>query len=238
MRGRRDMYVVPRRVSIRPTYGNVLWNSSDGFSVFSVLDTFYSISLTLSFRFTNRSEKDHAAYQRIIGTIYSLTSVLRSEPELDKTVSLFIQRLTEFADSAEPFDFGFWLEMYTYDNIGVVFFGKQFGFLEHSIDHKGYIRSVHKAMPLLHALAAAPAYVRPIIMSMALVVPNLLKAVIAVSDIKTTAERETREAQARAEADTMKRVDMTSLMLGIMREKGEKNNFGMLEIVSENWVAV
>jgi hypothetical protein len=27
-------------------------------------------------------------------------------------------------------------------------------------------------------------------------------------------------------------------MLGIVREKGEKNNFGVREIVSENWTAV
>lgn len=128
--------------------------------------------------------------------------------------------------------------MYTYDNIGVVFFGKQFGFLKNSIDHKNYIVSVHKAMPFLHCLAAAPAYARPFLMAAALFVPKLLGAVIAVSDIKKTAERETSEAQARAESDTEKRVDMTSLMLGIMREKGEKNNFGRTEIVSENWVAV
>jgi hypothetical protein len=188
--------------------------------------------------FTNRSEKDHAAYQRILGHVYSLTNVLKSEPELDKTRELFIQRLDEFADRNEELDFGLWLEMYCYDNIGVVFFGKQFGFLKDSIDYGGYIGAVHKALPFLHILASAPAFARPFLMVGAICVPSLFKAVMAVDGIKATAERETYEAQERTEEATAKRPDMTSQLLGIVREKGEKNNFGLREIVSENWTAV
>ncbi|KAF1941940.1 cytochrome P450 [Clathrospora elynae] len=188
--------------------------------------------------FTNRSEKDHAAYQRMVAHIYSLSNVLKSEPELDKTCSLFIERLGEFADSNEAFDFGLWLEMYCYDNIGVIFFGKQFGFLKDRIDYKNYIKSVHQAMPLLHALASAPAYARPFLIGGAVCVPKLLKAVFAVDNVRRTAQRETYGAQERAEADTEKRVDMTSAMLRIMRDKGNKHNFGLNEIASENFIAV
>jgi hypothetical protein len=188
--------------------------------------------------FTNRSEKDHAAYQRVLGHVYSLSSVLRSEPELDKSKNLFVQRLNEFADRNEEFDFGIWLEMFCYDNIGVVFFGKHFGFLKDSIDYGGYITAVHKAMPFLAILAMSPVYVRPFLMMSALVVPSLFKAVLAVDGVKKTAERETYEAQARTNETTAKRVDMTSQLLGIVRDKGEKNNFGLREIVSENWTAV
>jgi len=188
--------------------------------------------------FTNRSEKDHAAYQRILGHIYSLTSVLKSETGIDETVQLFIERLDEFADCGEEFDFGLWLEMYAWDNIGVVFFGKQFGFLKDRIDYGGYIQAVHRSLPFLGILAMSPAYVRPFLMVGALAVPKLFKAVIAVGGVKTTSERETYAAQARSEEVSAKRVDMTSLMLGIVREKGEKNNFGIREIVSENWTAV
>jgi hypothetical protein len=188
--------------------------------------------------FTNRSEKDHAAYQRVIANIYSLTSVLKSEPALDEARNVFIQRLDEFADKNEEFDFGLWLEMYAYDNIGVVFFGKQFGFLRDSVDYGGYIDAVHKAMPFLNTLAASPPYTRPLLMIGALAVPSLLKAVIAVDGVKKTAQRETYAAQARTDEASANRVDMTSQMMGIVREKGEKSNFGVNEIVSENWVAV
>jgi hypothetical protein len=188
--------------------------------------------------FSNRSEKDHAAYQRVIGHIYSLTSVLKSESELNATGELFIQRLGEFADRGEEFNFGLWLEMYCYDNIGVVFFGQSFGFLKDSIDFGGYISAVHRSMPFLHILASAPAYIRPFLMICAIAIPSMLKAVLAVDGVRKTAERETYEAQARTEEATAKRVDMTSQMLGIVREKGEKNNFSVREIVSENWTAV
>jgi hypothetical protein len=190
------------------------------------------------YRFTNRSEVDHAAYQRLVAHVYSLSNILKSEPELDKTVSLFMQRLGEFADTKKAFDFGLWLEMYAWDNIGVVFFGKQFGFMRDRIDYGNYIESVHQAMPFLNLLASAPGYVRPFLMGGAACVPKLLRAVLAVNNVKKTAEREAYEAQARSEADNAKRVDIDSVLLGVMREKGEKNNFGIREVVSENWTAV
>jgi hypothetical protein len=188
--------------------------------------------------FTNRSEQDHASYQRVVGHVYSLSSVLKSEAKLDECKELFVQRLNGFADRNEEFDFGIWLEMFCYDNIGIVFFGKQFGFLKDSIDYGGYIAAVHSAMPFLHLLAMAPVYARPFLMVGALAVPTLFKAVLAVDGVKKTAERETYEAEARTEEVTAKRVDMTSQLLGIVRDKGEKSNFGLNEIISENWTAV
>lgn len=163
---------------------------------------------------------------------------MKSEAELDKSLELFLLRLGEFADKDEAFDFGQWLEMYCYDNVGIIWFGKQFGFLKDSIDYGNYIHAVHLALPFLHVLAASPAYVRPFLMLGAVTVPKLLKAVIAVDGIKKTAEKETYEAQARTLEATNKRPDMTSALLNVMRERGEKNNFGIREIVSESWTAV
>lgn len=170
--------------------------------------------------------------------MYSLSSVLKSEPNLDETGSLFIQRLDDFADSGEAFDLGLWLEMYCYDNVGVVFLGKQFGFLRDSVDYGNYISAIHQGLPFLHLVASAPAYVRPCLMSGALAVPRLLKAVLAIDSLRKFAEHETYEAQARAEGDNTKRVDMTSVMLGIVREKGERDNFGLREVISENFTGV
>lgn len=61
--------------------------------------------------FTQTDEKAHSAYRRIVGGVYSLSSILKSEPGLDATLGLFLERLGSFADSNEEFDFGFWLEM-------------------------------------------------------------------------------------------------------------------------------
>jgi hypothetical protein len=61
--------------------------------------------------FTQTDEKAHAAYRRIVGGVYSLSSILKNEPGLDVTLELFLERLGSFADSKEAFDFGLWLEM-------------------------------------------------------------------------------------------------------------------------------
>lgn len=49
--------------------------------------------------------------RKVVGSAYSLTSMLRNEGDLDEVVELFMQRLGEFADRASGFDFGEWLEM-------------------------------------------------------------------------------------------------------------------------------
>lgn len=61
--------------------------------------------------FTQTDEKAHAAYRRIVGGVYSLRSILKSEKELDQTLGIFLERLGRFADSGKEFDFGLWLEM-------------------------------------------------------------------------------------------------------------------------------
>lgn len=61
--------------------------------------------------FTQTDEKAHAAYRRIVGGVYSLSNIIKNEKELDKTLSLFLERMGGFADRKETFDFGLWLEM-------------------------------------------------------------------------------------------------------------------------------
>lgn len=61
--------------------------------------------------FTTLLGKDHAAYKKIIAGTLTMGSVLRNEDQMDDCVRLFINRMGEFADREEPFDFGFWLEM-------------------------------------------------------------------------------------------------------------------------------
>jgi len=61
--------------------------------------------------FTETNEKAHSAYRRVVGGVYALSSILKSEVELDTTLSLFIKRIEGFADRKDAFDFGQWLEM-------------------------------------------------------------------------------------------------------------------------------
>jgi len=62
--------------------------------------------------FTQTDEKAHTAYRRIVGSVYAQTSVLKNEEGIDDVLSLLLQRIGEFADREEAFDFGRWLEMF------------------------------------------------------------------------------------------------------------------------------
>ncbi|KAI4954248.1 hypothetical protein J4E91_001958 [Alternaria rosae] len=188
--------------------------------------------------FTQTNEKAHTAYRRIVGGVYSLSSILKNEPNLDATLELFLERLGSFADGNEAFDFGLWLEMYSFDSVGVAFFGQAFGFLKDSIDYNNYIHSVHLAMPFLTLLTVTPYYIRPFLLLVAVCIPSLLKAVLAVEDIKKTAIIETKTATERTLEVTGKRPDLLSQLLAIVQEKGEKVNYSHREITSDMWVAI
>ncbi|KAF2635347.1 cytochrome P450 [Massarina eburnea CBS 473.64] len=188
--------------------------------------------------FTETSEKKHSSYRRIVGNVYSLGSILKSEKELDAALDLFVKRCGEFADKDQAFDFGCWLEMYAFDNIGAIFFGEQFGFLEKSEDHGGYMKAVHLAMPFLSVVTMTPVWARPLVLATAFVTPKLLKAVIAVDGIRKTAVKETEVAAARSVESTSQRYDAISQLLNIVHEKGEKVNFTMAEVTSEMWTGI
>ncbi|KAF2107267.1 cytochrome P450 [Lophiotrema nucula] len=159
------------------------------------------------------------------------------EEEHAACVTLFKDRLGEFADHGGEFDFGLWLEMYTYDVIVAVVFREQFGFFKERTDYGSYIKSVHTAMPSLSFIGTAPSYVRPFLLGVALFIPKLLKAVLAVDGIRKNAIRAT-EARMKAKADKRDGHDVLSSLVRIVEEKGAKKNFSHKEVGVEAWVAV
>ncbi|KAJ4294347.1 hypothetical protein N0V90_008037 [Kalmusia sp. IMI 367209] len=188
--------------------------------------------------FTELDEKTHTAYRRIVGSAYGLTSVLKNEESIDAVLTLFLKRVGEFADRKEAFDFGKWLEMFAFENVGTCIFGKQFGFLEKKEDHGGYINAVHTATPFLGIITVTPTYMRPFVGPVALFIPKLLKAIMAFDGIRVTALKELDDAVKRSEEDTAKRNDFMSQFLSIVHDRGEKVNFTIKEVSSEAWVAV
>lgn len=155
---------------------------------------------------------------------------------MDDNVNKFIERLDGYATRAEKADFGLWLGMYAYDNVGSVSFGKAFGFLEHSTDHGNYIAAGHKALPFLSIISMAPRYCQPILMALAAFVPSLLRAILCVDGIRKTAIREMEAAMAR-DRDTKQHHTLAQL-LAIVEEKGGKAGITHREVTGEMWVAV
>ncbi|OSS43452.1 hypothetical protein B5807_11814 [Epicoccum nigrum] len=186
--------------------------------------------------FTITNEKRHTAYRRVVGAVYSLTSILKNEAQIDQNVNMLIERLDGFVKRKEEVDLGLWVEMYAYDNIGSVSFGQPFGFLETSSDHGGYIAAVHAAMPFLSVICMTPTYARTLLMIAAAAVPSLLRAVLAVDNIRKTAVRETEKAMARKY--DVQRHDTVTRLLQTIEKAGEKHGITHHEVTGEMWVAV
>jgi hypothetical protein len=62
--------------------------------------------------FSMTDEKLHASRRRITNHIYSMSSVLESEPYIDKCSALFLQRMGEYSDTSDIVDLGNWLQMH------------------------------------------------------------------------------------------------------------------------------
>lgn len=93
-------------------------------------------------------------------------------------------------------------------------------------------------MPFLTLLTVTPYYTRPFLLFVAVCIPKLLRAVLAVEDIKKTAIKETKKATERSLEVTGNRPDVVSQLLAIVQDRGEKVNYSHREITSDMWVGM
>ncbi|KAJ9606160.1 hypothetical protein H2200_009121 [Cladophialophora chaetospira] len=191
--------------------------------------------------FTASDEKVHGRRRRIVNHIYSLTNVLSLESYIDKCTKLFLQRLGEFADSGKAADLGEWLQWYSFDVIGELFFGRTFGFMQQSHDHEALIASLDAFLPVLSTVSVASSYYRPFMLISALLSSSRRKAVGVMTLFANTARRivvQRREAETQEHADDKIRRDLLKQLLDIVRDKGEKVDFGFGDVAREAHIAL
>ena len=70
-----------------------------------------------------------------------MTSVLRYEPYLDETTELFFNRLEDISQNTDWIDLPSLFQYYAFDAIGMLAFGKRYGFVEQNADIGGIIKS-------------------------------------------------------------------------------------------------
>ncbi|KAI8634708.1 cytochrome P450 family protein [Xylariaceae sp. FL1651] len=89
-----------------------------------------------SFDVTNeRDEKTHAAQRRLVARPYSMESMKHLEPQIDPLIKIFLGKLDDFVAESEVIDLGYWLQLFAFDVIGAVSFGKPFGFVSSGSDN-------------------------------------------------------------------------------------------------------
>jgi cytochrome P450 len=83
---------------------------------------------------------------------YTLSSIIKSEPQINDAIELLEKRLDELAEAGQPVEFDRWFNYLAFDVIGEVTFSRAFGFLETASDIGGSIAN-SRALTLYVAIA-------------------------------------------------------------------------------------
>ncbi len=185
--------------------------------------------------FTIRNERIYAERRRIVNHVYSMTNVVRAEAGVNTCLDVFRRRMHELATSGQPADLSVWVRWYAFDVVGELFFSRQFGFLETKGDPKGWIRAGDTLSLVFTLLAFSPAWVRPVIFLLTVMVPKMLKGVKTLGTMEVAAEECIRERRELLEKSggVMERADMLASFIRIMEEKGAEVDYGPVEVKSE-----
>ncbi|KAH6683345.1 cytochrome P450 oxidoreductase [Halenospora varia] len=182
--------------------------------------------------FSQQDEKKHTFRRRMINNIFTINSVLESEPYIDSVTEAFLKRMAEFADSNTVVDMSEWLHMYTFDVIGELFFGRMFGFIHSGKDVGGYIGAVDTILPHAIKMAVIPIWQRPFQIFM---IPFSAKFRGAITKFNALAAASKQYVDERVNGKS-DRTDMLEKLLGVMKEKSP--DFDITDVYTESYTAI
>lgn len=113
-----------------------LWKS-DWYKLFAVPNSTYN-SLT-----SECDPKKYATMRSNLASGFSGSSVMKSQPFMDKTIQLLEQCLDELSQQKKPFEFGLWLHFLTWDIMGEVMFSTRFG--QHDPERHSCTQEEHRS---------------------------------------------------------------------------------------------
>lgn len=196
--------------------------------------------------FTDLDEVRHSARRRLLNNVYSMTSVLEAERYIDLCTEIFLQKLDGFAaDGSKSIDLGKWCQMYAFDLIGQLYFGRAFGFLESGTDFGGYIRSLEVLMPVMTTVSVLPASFRAMYMLSALLSRTIRQGLKCFGNIEVEArklvgerQRLIEDAEGQPGLGELGRRDILAKLFDVHAQKGEKEAFSVESIVQEGYVGL
>jgi len=84
-----------------------------------------------------------------------MESMKRLEPYVNELIELMFRRFDGLLQANRGVvDLGYWIQLYAFDVIGAVSFGKSFGFVENGTDEGMFVRlenALHSAAWIMHA---------------------------------------------------------------------------------------
>ncbi|KAL8723382.1 MAG: hypothetical protein Q9225_000298 [Loekoesia sp. 1 TL-2023] len=185
--------------------------------------------------FPARDEREHSERRRIVNNVYSMSSVLESENAIDSCTQLFCETMRDFAKKKSIVDLGLWTNMYAFDVLGELFYGKQFGFMSERTDIGNYMRAIDSLLPAFTLGGTIPSYLTKLyFLSTVLISPSVRGALGAVKHIENASETAVKNRQQELMEKKDDKHDMLRKMLEINADRGEKINFTYQHICVES----
>ncbi|RMZ66182.1 pisatin demethylase [Pyrenophora seminiperda CCB06] len=173
-----------------------------------------------------------------------MSNVLKNESAIDDCTTLLMKRLEEATGAGQDVDLGYWLELYAYNVIGHLLFGRSFGFLESGTDVGSFVESVAASGPLMCLCAVTPSYLRTAILLCAMCIPSTLRNFKAVGATVVEAKNIMQHRMQDSADEAAKRTDILAELLsrastpGDKTVSGDKAWFTQKEVVLEAWAGI
>jgi cytochrome P450 len=236
----RFVRIAPDEISIAdPDAIKIIYSVTSGFTKTDFYDPFATHMSPHPDLFAARNEKVHAERRRLVNNAYSMSSVLESENYIDECSQLFMNRMGEYADGGKTCDLGMWFQMYAFDVVGTLFFGRMFGFLETRTDYGTYITSLDTYLPVLATNFVLPSYARGVLPFLAnLGFQSIRDAVSSIINIRKAAFDVVAEREQNLKEGKVGRKDILSTLFKVQKEKGAGGHLLTADIEQETYVAL
>lgn len=159
----------PARSSPSPPLESWIAESVEPQSKFYPMQGAVSNGEQLESLFTTQDEVYHSKLRRAVSNAYALSTLVKFEPLVDSTTTIFLEELERrFASgngsSPAICNFGAWLQYYAFDVIGELTFSKRLGFVEGGSDVDNIIADLEWMLNYVAVVSISPPPPSPILL--------------------------------------------------------------------------
>ncbi|RAR15515.1 pisatin demethylase [Stemphylium lycopersici] len=188
--------------------------------------------------FISLDERRHAKRRRIVSSLYSMSNIVKLESKIDRCVQTLVKKLDECAKNDVSIDLSEWVQWYTSDVVGELFFSRMFGFLDGAYDYGGYIGALDLLIPFVAVACVTPVYLRPLFFLGGAMIPQVSRALAVLKRFESAAELcvDQRRCLLPSCLDTCF-TDMLQHLFDIVRDENAEEDmekyFGLIEVRRE-----
>ncbi|KIX93851.1 uncharacterized protein Z520_10476 [Fonsecaea multimorphosa CBS 102226] len=212
--------IAPDEVSISdPEAIKIIYGIKSGFVKTDFYDEFQAMKPHRD-HFSRRDEKVHADRRRYVNNLYSMTTILESEQCIDSCSEVFLPKMAKHADQCTVVDLGEWIQWYTFDVIGELFFGERFGFLDGEHDYENTIQHLDSLFPAAAIGGVLPVYARRVLQLFGPLAPSIRAGITCFENIRKRAAAAVQGRLAEVEAGNRGgRADMLDKLISLLQVK-------------------